>query len=154
MSSHYRGTPAQLIAPSSGNADNVFISNNQYIADYCGFSGYSGVQAVGDFTSVRDVTVTGTLAQPMIGVLSTSATLVITSSVPTTKFVANFSGALLFDVAAVPIHGVQYSVAWDAPLFARHSSRASVGGVVEIDTDAPVTGSVTISVEQGLRRGP
>lgn len=138
----------QLVAPTSGLASDIFISNNQYIADYCGFHGYAGVQAVGQFKSVQDVTVTGTLAQPMIAVASTSATLSVRSTTPTTTFTANFSDALLFNADDVPIQCVQYSVEWDAPLFARHSARAAVGGVVTVETDAPVTGKVTITVDQ------
>ena len=132
----------------------MYIANNQYIADYCGFKGYSGVEAIGTFTSVTDVSVTGTLAQSMIGVASTVATRVVFSSTPTTAFTANFTGALLFDVSDVPIQSVEYSVTWDSPLFARHSARAPVGGVVTIETDVPVTGSVVITVDQSLRRGP
>lgn len=141
------------MAPSTGIADNVFISNNQYIADYCGFSGYAAVEAIGQFVSVTDVSVSGTLAQPMIRVASTTATKIVTSKVPTTSFVANFTGALLFDVNTVPIVSVTYSVSWDTPYFARHSARAPVGGLVTIETDTPVTGAVVIEVDQAQRRG-
>ncbi len=71
------------------------------------------------------------------------------SSTPTTTFQANFTDLLLFDTASVPIQTVTYSVMFDEGVFARHSARRHVmngsSAIVIVETDTPVTGSVTIT---------
>lgn len=138
-----------------GKADNVYLADNELIADYCGFSGYDAVEVDGsNWTSVADFTVVATHAQPMIGVRNTAVTLAVTSAVPTTTYSANFTAHLLFDVAAVPIRAVTYSVQLadaSVPVMS-HAALPALGGLVTIELATPAAATVVISVDQSLRR--
>lgn len=147
------GARIRLVAPADGAASNVYIADNVLISSYCHFSGYSAVQADGVFSSAEEVTVVGTLAEAQIGVRSTAATAVVASATPTQRFTANFTDSLLFDVRDVPIRSVSYSVQLDDGVaLVAHASRPPVGGVVTVELAAPVTGSVTVTVDQSRRR--
>jgi len=156
------GGHIQLQAPAAGAGPaaihGLYIANNAYVGGYCHFSGYRTVEAVGDWAgaAVQDVTAVGAQAEQGIAVASTQATLAVTAppGAPTAVFTANFTSALLFDAAAVPIRSVSYSVALDAPTLARHSARPPAGALVTVELDAPATGTVYITVDQSLRRGP
>ena len=147
------GARVRLLAPPSGAATGVYIAANVYVASYCGFHNYSTVEADGAFTSATDVTVVGGLAEPQVRTRSTSATLTVASAAPTTRFTADFSGALLFDPLRVPIAAVAFSLtlAEGYPPVAA-VARKAVGGVVTVETAAPVVGSVLITVDQSARR--
>jgi len=85
-------------------------------------------------------------------VRSTTATLVAASATPTTLFSADFSKALLFDPALVPIRTVHFSLTADGGGVVAAVARPPAGGVVTVETAAPVVGSVVISVDQSERR--
>lgn len=148
------GAHVRLVAPASGAAHGVFLSNNEFIGGYCKM-GNPAVEAQGSFSSASDVTILGTLADELYQARSTSATLIAKSVTPTTTFSADFSKLLLFDPAAVPIASVSYSLTLDASVrgVTAHAARPPVGGIVTIETADAVTGSVSITVDQSTRGG-
>ena len=148
------GARIRLVAQEGGGrAVNIYIADNQFISDYCGFKDYDAVQADGHFTGAADVTVVGTLAQPQIGVRSTTATAVVTATTPTALFTANFTSALLFSPALVPIQSITYSVTLaDGQAIVAHAARPANGGIVTVELATPVKGSVSITVDQSTRR--
>ena len=146
------GARIRIEATQTGIADGLFISGNEFISEYCHFSGFSSVQADGAFTSVRDVTVEGTLAEPSVNVRSTKAALVAASATPATLFTADFSQFLLFNVTTVPIRVVSFSLTVDSGGVVAAVARTPVGGLVTVETASPVVGSVVISVDQSTRR--
>ena len=146
---------ARIRFVGGGPAANVYISDNELIADYCGFSGYAAVEVDGqNWTSVADFTVTATHAQSMIRVPNTAVTLAVTSVTPVKSYTANFTSHLLFDVVAVPIRSVTYSVQLAdaaAPVVA-HAALPAAGGLVTVELAAPAAATVWISVDQSERR--
>jgi len=148
------GARIRLVAPPSGVAHGVYLANNEYVGAYC-HMGAPTVEAQGAFTSVSDVSVSGALADEQYRVRGTTATLVVSSGpTPTTSFTANFTDALLFDTAVVPIRSVTYSLTLDnGTALAAHAARPAKGAVVTIDVAGRVTGSVTITVDQSVRSG-
>ena len=146
------GARIRLVAPPSGVADGISISANEFIGGYCHFSNYSAVEVDGAFSCALDVSVSGTLAEPGVRVRSPTATAVVASVTPTTLFTADFTAALLFDPAAVPITTVRVSLTADGGGVVAAVARPPVGGVVTVETAAPVVGSVVISVDQSARR--
>lgn len=120
---------------------------------YCHFSWYHTVQADGAFTSAQDVTVVGTLAEPMISVRSTTATRVVTAVTPTTLFTANFTEALIFDPNVVAIESVTFSLTVaDGGSVVAAVARPPSGGTVTVETASAVAGTMVISVDQSKRR--
>jgi hypothetical protein len=149
------GARIRLVAPPDGVADGVYIAANQYIGAYCHFGGYSAVQADGDFSSVTDVSVVGTLAESGINVRGPTATLTQFASSPTSSFLFNFSNALLFDAAGVPITSITTSLVLDTPGQAPVPivARKAEGALVRVDVAEAITGAVTVVVDQSKRRG-
>jgi hypothetical protein len=141
-------------APSSGVVQGLYFSGNEYVP--CQFNGYSSVETNGTFSSVSDVTITGTMAQSTaVGVKNTVVTRTVAAvDTPVTSFFANFSGALLFETATVPIQTVTVSLLLDPPSQAPVAvvARAPQGDVVQIDVGGSVTGRVTVTVDQSKRR--
>ena len=133
----------------------MYLAGNEFTASYCHFTGYSGVQADGNFSRVTDVTIQGTLTEPAsgIGARNTRATLSATALVPTSSFLLNFSNALLFDPLAVPIQSVVATLSLDSLAQAPVAvvARTPEGALVRVDTAAPVTGTVTVTVDQSRR---
>jgi len=148
------GAHIRIVAPPSGEAHGVYLANNEFVGGYCNM-GNPTVEAQGAFTSVSDVSVSGALFDEKYRGRSTTATLVVASGpTPTTSFAANFTDLLLFDAAAAPIASVTYSLTLDSGVaLVAHAARPAQGAVVTIDVAAPVTGSVTISVDQSKRSG-
>ena len=149
------GAHIRLLAPPSGIAHGIYIANNEFVGAYCKM-GAPAVEAQGVFSAASDVTVVGTLADAMYQTRSTAATMVVASGpTPTTTFAANFTGRLLFDTRDVPIASVTYSVVLDSGVaLVAHAARPPQGAVVTVEVATPVTGSVTISVDQSTRDGP
>ncbi len=143
------------MAPADGVAAGVYLAGNQYIGSYCHFSDYSGVQADGNFTRATDITILGTLAEPAsgIGARNSRATLSATATVPTSSFFLNFSDALLFDPLQVPIQRVVATLEMDTLAQAPVAvvARTPQGAIVRVDAAAPVTGTVTVTVDQSRR---
>lgn len=141
-------------APSDGVVQGLYFAGNEFVP--CSFSGYSSVEANGTFTSVSDVTITGTMAQnSQLGVKNTVVTRTVAAvDTPVSSFYANFTGALLFDTSHVPIQTVTVSLLLDPPTQQPVAvvARAPQGGVVRIDVGGSVTGSVTVTVDQSKRR--
>jgi hypothetical protein len=102
----------------------------------------------GSYSNVADFTVTGTVAEAGFQIRSPTATRVVTSAQPTTSFTIDFSDVLAFDTATAPIQSVQYSITLPSGVFARHAARPANGASVTVETDTPVTGSVSITVDQ------
>ena len=113
------------------------------------------VQADGDFSSVTDVSVVGTLAESGINVRGPTATLTQFASSPTSSFLFNFSNALLFDAAGVPITSITTSLVLDTPGQAPVPivARKAEGALVRVDVAEAITGAVTVVVDQSKRRG-
>ena len=149
------GARIVIQAPADGVVDGVYIAANEFIGEYCHFGGYGAVESSGAFASVSDVTVAGTLAEPGIFVRGPQATLTAHATAPTASFEFNFTNRLLFDTAAVPIQSISASVVLDAPGQApvAVAARRAVGAVVRVDVAEPITGSVTVVVDQSERRG-
>ena len=106
------------------------------------------------FTSVTDVTVTGNAVGGQAGMVPTStvATKTITSTTPMTSWVVDFKYMLVFDTAQVPIRSIVHSFMLGQAQFAMSSARDPGNGtVVVVETSAPVTGSLTITVDQSQR---
>lgn len=100
------------------------------------------------------MTVVGTLAEPVIKVRGTQATLTAYASTPTTSFDFNFTDKLLFDTAVVSIKTISTSVVLDMPQApVAYATRRAEGAVVHVDVAEAITGSVTVVVDQSLRRG-
>jgi len=146
------GARIRLVAPPNGVADGLYLTGNEFVGSYCHFTNYSAVEADGAFTRALDVSVAGTLAESVVGVRSTTATLVAASATPATLFSADFSRALLFDPAKVPIRTVHFSLTADGGGVVAAVARPPQGGVVTVETAAPVVGSVVITVDQSERR--
>ena len=146
------GARILLVAPASGVAQGVYIANTQLIG--CSFPKYNVVETRGTFTSVLDVTVRDTLAQPGFTAKGTTATIVAESKDLVVSFTADFTDMLLFNVSTVPIQTITYSPIIDGETYVAHAARAPVGGVVTIETYAPITGKMVITVDQSTRTGP
>lgn len=148
------------IAPKAANTaiDGLYVSGNQWM-NYGG-SAYDTVVVDGSYGgtigSVRDATIVGSMVPQgtPIHVKSTVATQSVTLSSPSTQWSFNFTGALAFDTSVAPIQRVSYSVMLDGDAFARHTARKPLGGVVVVETDVPVTGTMTVTVDQSIRSGP
>jgi hypothetical protein len=149
------GARIRLVAPADGVADGVYIAGNQLVGAYCHFSGYPAVQADGNFSSVADVSVVGTLADSGILVRGPTATLTQYASSPTSSFLFNFTERLLFDTAGASIVTIEVSLVLDTPGQAPvpFVARKADGALVRVDVAAPVTGAVTVVVDQSRRRG-
>ena len=149
------GARIRLVAPADGVADGIYIAGNQFIGAYCHFSGYGAVQADGNFTSVADVSVVGTLADSGIIVRGPTATLTQYASSPTSSFLFNFTDRLLFDTTGAPIFTVSTSLVLDTPGQAPvpFVARKADGALVRVDVAEPITGAVTVVVDQSRRRG-
>jgi hypothetical protein len=76
--------------------------------------------------------------------------------VPTSSFLLNFSHALLFDPLSVPIQSVVATLSLDSLAQAPVAvvARTPEGALVRVDTAAPVTGTVTVTVDQSRRSSP
>jgi hypothetical protein len=149
------GARVRLVAPADGVASGVYIAGNEFVGAYCHFDGYGAVQADGNFTSATDVSVVGTLADSGIFVRGPTATLTQYASAPTSSFLFNFTDKLLFDTASVPIATITASLVLDAPAQAPVAvvARKAEGALVRVDVAAPVTGALTVVVDQSRRRG-
>ena len=148
------GGRIRIVAPADGVVDGLYLAGNQFVGSYCHFAGYSGVQADGVFRSVTGVTILGTMPEPGIHALNTRATLSATAVAPTASFFLNFSGLLLFDPADIPIQTVVATITLDTLAQAPCAlvSRTPVGALVQVDAAAPVTGTVTVTVDQSRQR--
>lgn len=141
-------------APVSG----VTITANQF-SGTCGHDSGNYSQVVldlsnGTFTAPVDVTVRDNIGAGGWQWVGSRVSQTITTAVPTTTFVANFSQQLLFPTATAPIRSIEYSLTVAGSGFATAVARpAGSSAVVTVDTDAAVTGSVTITVDQSVRNG-
>ena len=75
---------------------------------------------------------------------------------PTSSFLLNFSHALLFDPLSVPIQSVGATLSLDSLAQAPVAvvARTPEGALVRVDAAAPVTGTVTVTVDQSRRSSP
>jgi len=149
------GARIRLVAPATGALDGVYIAGNQFIGAYCNFRWYGAVQADGNFTSVIDATVEGTLAEPDIEVRGPRAVRTQLAAAPASSWTFNFTNALLFDTAAVPIQTIVVSLVLDDAAQAPVAvvAHKAVGAIVRVEAAAAVAGSVTVTVDQSQRRG-
>jgi len=108
------------------------------------FSDESIIQLHGEFDSVSDTFIGGNIVSNNMTAVSTSSTrqLHLTNA---TEWEFDLSDELLF----ATIQRVQYSLELDdgQPLV-RHASRPARGNRVVVETDVPVSGTVTIAVDQ------
>uniref|UniRef100_A0A7S1PAL1 Uncharacterized protein n=1 Tax=Vitrella brassicaformis TaxID=1169539 RepID=A0A7S1PAL1_9ALVE len=108
------------------------------------FSDESIIQLHGEFDSVSDTFIGGNIVSNNMTAVSTSSTrqLHLTNA---TEWEFDLSDELLF----ATIQRVQYSLELDdgQPLV-RHASRPAKGTHVVVETDVPVSGTVTVWVDQ------
>ncbi len=144
------GGRVRIVAPPDGVAAGLYFAGNQFIGDYCHFSGYSAFQADGAFTAVRDLSIVGTMAQPGIQARNSRATQSLTASTPTSTFLFNLTDLLLFDAASIPLRAISASLVTDTDTQQPVAlvARSPQGGIVRVDAAAPVTGTVTVTVDQ------
>ena len=92
----------------------------------------------------------GTIAEPGIQTRNSRATLSVTASTPTATFLFNFTDLLLFDAASIPLRTITASLVTDtdAQQPVALVARSPQGGMVTVDAAAPVTGTVTVTVDQ------
>jgi len=103
----------------------------------------------GSFGQITDFTVVGTTAQDGFTIRSPSVTKVVTINNPTTSWTVDFSDALAFDTSIAPIVSVQYSFTLPSGTFTQHAARPSGNSaVVTVETSTPVSGTLTITVDQ------
>lgn len=146
--------------PGGGAVDGLWVTGPSFNNGYCPRSGNAtvvvgappGGAGGGRFTSVRDASVTGALFEGPLVPRGVAVTRTLVATAPTAAWVVDFTDALVFPPADVPIASVTYALTLDdgQPLVA-HAARRPVGGVVTIETAAPVTGAVTITVDQSAR---
>jgi len=103
----------------------------------------------GTFTEISDTVINNNMMNPNTMVIrSTQATARLTLT-QATKWTFDFTKRLLFP----DIKSVQYSIELDSG-FARHASRPPKGRVVVVETDTPVSGTVTVTVDQSTPTQP
>ena len=150
------GARIRITSNDTDAVENVYIAGNEFYSaggGGCPFSGYNAVEIQGDFRSVVDMTVTGTVAASAVVSRSTVATLTVVATQPTTQFTADFTELLLFDTEAVPIVTVTYSIMLGSQTKpVAHAALTPAGAKVTVVTGAAVTGQVTITVDQSVRR--
>jgi len=101
------------------------------------------------FTDVYDTVINDNMMNPNTLVLrSTQATASLTLE-QATQWAFNFTNRLLFP----NILSVQYSIELNSG-FARHASRSPKGRTVVVETDVPVSGTVTVTVDQSMSSQP
>jgi len=101
-------------------------------------------QTKAKFSSIYDTVINNNMIYPMS--LSTRSTQAMArlNLTQATKWTFDFSNRLLFS----DIQSVQYSFEVEGGTFARHVSRPPVGRTVVVETDVPVSGTVTVVVDQ------
>lgn len=139
-------------APMTG----VTISQNQF-AGTCGRTTEQTVQidqSNGTFATPVDVTIRDNMVSGPWVSTGTEVTRTIVATTPTSTWTVDFSPLLLFNTTNAPIKTVKYSFMLDDGQFASSSARKPVNdglGHVVVETDAPVTGSLTVTVDQSAR---
>lgn len=132
----------------------VVIANNQFMGLNTNEPNVALNMSNGfKFSGVVDVTITGSMLPTGGGIsLSTAATKVVNISTATSDIAIDFADALLFDTSTAPIRSLQYSLQLANGSFVRHAA-APVGNstVVHVLVDAPITGVITVSVDQSTR---
>jgi hypothetical protein len=149
------GARLVLKAATKGTAHGFYGAGNSFNNDYCPSTGTQSVvadESAAAFTAVCDVTTTGTLTFGTVVPTAVTASQTLTSATPLTSWEFDFTDALVFNPANIPLASVSYSLTLDAgqPLVS-HAARKPVGGKVKIETSQAVTGSVTVTVDQSTR---
>ena len=144
-----------LKAGAAGSAAGVYAVGNQFHNSYCAHTGdQSIVTDVSErpFTGVTDVTIAGNMVSaPTITNVGVRVTRTVSPDHPTNQFTVDFTGVLLFDVSDVPIRTIEYSLTVHGQPLVPHAARPAKGAVVTIETTQPVSGTVTVTVDQSLR---
>lgn len=103
----------------------------------------------GSFGTINDFTVVGTVMENGFTSRSPTASKVITNTQPTTTWTVDFSDSLAFDTNIAPIVSVQYSFTLPSGIFTQHAARPTGNGaVVTVETSTPVSGTLSITVDQ------
>lgn len=108
------------------------------------------------FSAPVDVTVRDSMADGTWLVTATALTRSLTLTVPTTNWTIDFTAALLFNASRAPIRTIQHWFTLDEGQFALSSARSPPANgpnaaVVTVQTDRPVTGTLTVTVDQSQR---
>ena len=143
-----------VLAATGANAPavGVTIAGNQF-SGTCGRAHAATVvtdTSNGTFAAPLDVSVRDAAVEGAWIATGTTVTRSLTARF-TTRWVIDFSPWLLFNTATAPIRTISYSFVLDGGQFARSAARAPVGGVVTVETDASVSGTLTVTVDQSLR---
>jgi hypothetical protein len=145
-----------LKAAAKGTAHGFYASGNAFNNDYCPSTGTQTVVAnetAAAFTAVRDVTVAGSMLFGSVTPAGVTASQTLTSATPLTSWEFDFTDALVFNPANIPIASVSYSVTLDAgqPLVSHAARKHPSNAKVVVETSQAVTGSVTVTVDQSTR---
>jgi len=123
------------------------IRDNQY--DNCNNDSIILDERAAKFTGVFDTVIDGNMMSPSYKVKSTKETAQL-RQVNAQTWTFDFTDRLLFS----KIETVDYSIQIEGSTFARHTARPPVGRTVTIETDTPVTATVTVTVDQSVPSHP
>jgi hypothetical protein len=107
-------------------------------------------QTKAKFTDVNDTVIKDNMMNPQTMVVKSTQASAKLRLVQATKWEFDFSERLLFP----QIQSVKYSFEIEGNTFAMHASRPPVGKTVTVETNIPVTGTVTIEVDQSIPSQP
>jgi len=123
------------------------IRDNQY--DGCNNDSIIVDERAAKFTGIYDTVIDGNMMSPTYRVKSSKETAQL-RQVNAQTWTFDFTNRLLFS----KIETVDYSIQIEGNVFARHTARPPVGRTVTIETDVPVTATVTVTVDQSVQSHP